>query len=81
MDQPAHHWHLWQQTEMGRQPQPDECMHVVGHFTDVTEARRRMGIGWMSGKELAQAIPPAYTEWVGGRLMALLTEPRGHGVP
>ncbi len=33
------------------------------------EARRQvMGIDWMTGAELNQAIPPAYTEWIGERL-------------
>lgn len=27
--------------------------------------REVMGIPWMTGKELRQAIPPAYTEWIG----------------
>ncbi len=31
--------------------------------------REGMGIDWMSGKELAESIPPAYTEWIGQRLM------------
>ena len=28
-----------------------------------------MGIDWMTRDELAQAIPPAYTEWIGKRIM------------
>ena len=28
-----------------------------------------MGIDWMSSKELSQAIPPAYTEWIGQQLL------------
>lgn len=28
-----------------------------------------MGIDWMNRKELAQAIPPAYTEWIGLQLL------------
>ncbi len=33
-----------------------------------------MGIDWMTRKELAQAIPPAYTEFVGKNLLAALGE-------
>jgi DNA (cytosine-5)-methyltransferase 1 len=32
-----------------------------------------MGIDWMAREDLAQAIPPAYTEWIGGYLMAALS--------
>ena len=33
------------------------------------EARAAMGIDWMNRDQLTQAIPPAYTEYVGGWLM------------
>jgi len=29
-----------------------------------------MGIDWMTRDELSEAIPPAYTEHIGGQLMA-----------
>jgi DNA (cytosine-5)-methyltransferase 1 len=32
-----------------------------------------MGIDWMNGNELSQAIPPAYTEYIGAQLLDALT--------
>lgn len=34
------------------------------------QARRIMGIDWMTKAELNEAIPPAYTELIGGQLLA-----------
>ena len=57
------------QPKMGRKPKPHEWIQVVGHFSDVEEGRRAMGIDWMTQHELAEAIPPAYTEFIGKQLM------------
>lgn len=44
-------------------------------------AKEAMGIDWMLHKELVQAIPPAYTKYIGGLLLAntaLLSNNRSH---
>lgn len=47
---------------------------VAGHNFAVKEAQQAMGIDWMVGRELAQAIPPAYTQWIGEQLMRVCFE-------
>lgn len=61
---------------MGRRPKPHEAIVPVGHFSDVPRAQREMGIDWMGQKELAQAIPPAYSEFIGRQILAAI-DPRG----
>jgi DNA (cytosine-5)-methyltransferase 1 len=36
---------------------------------DLEEARSSMGIDWMTRRELSEAIPPAYTEFIGQQLL------------
>lgn len=38
----------------------------------VGDASMAMGIDWMTQAELSQAIPPAYTEWLGRQLMRVV---------
>lgn len=55
--------------KMGRPVRDGEWMHVVGNFHGAEAGREAMGIDWMSRDELAEAIPPAYTELVGRQLL------------
>jgi DNA (cytosine-5)-methyltransferase 1 len=40
----------------------------------LSEGRKAMGIDWMGIEELAQAIPPAYTRYIGLQIIQLLKE-------
>ena len=55
--------------KMGRKPSGNDPVVPVGHFSGVARAKKVMEIDWMTQGELAQAIPPAYTEWIGKRLL------------
>ena len=44
----------------------------AGHQGGVERHREQMGINWMTGKELSQAVPPAYSEYLGKQLMKVL---------
>ena len=50
-----------------------QVVSVFGHgghvYHGVAEWREVMGIDWMSRDELAQAIPPAFTEFIGRQLL------------
>jgi DNA (cytosine-5)-methyltransferase 1 len=45
----------------------------VSDFT-IEHGRAAMGIDWMTTAELSQAIPPAYTEYIGRHLLAAVLE-------
>ncbi len=54
---------------MGRPVKDGDIITPVGHFSNVGYAQKQMGIDWMTQSELAQAIPPAYSEYLGKYLM------------
>ncbi|MGW2950759.1 SAM-dependent methyltransferase [Streptomyces eurythermus] len=69
---PAHPRHIAKTTKMGRPVKPGEFMHVVGNFTGVDKGREVMQMPWASRDGLREAIPPAYSKYIGERLMAYL---------
>lgn len=70
IEAPEHPEHVARNTKMGRAPVAGEFMHIVGNFSGVDRGRQVMDMPWASRDGLREAIPPAYTEWVGQYLMA-----------
>lgn len=66
---PEHPKHVARTTKMGRAPVAGEFMHIVGNFSGVDKGREIMGMPWANRDGLREAIPPAYTEFIGTRLL------------
>lgn len=60
---PAGHW------------RPGTVISVAGHCAPMSVARAAMGIDWTNRRELAEAVPPAFTEYVGSQLRSLVRTP------
>lgn len=57
----------------GDQDHPEgKFITVVGHVNNMAKARLAMGIDWMNRDELVEAIPPAYTNWIGSQIISQL---------
>lgn len=51
---------------------PGEIISVSGHCAPIEVAKAAMGIDWMRREELAESIPPAYTEFIGSQLQEII---------
>lgn len=49
-------------------------INVAGNNFRIADARAAMGIDWMTISEISQAIPPAYTEFIGRSYSMMTTE-------
>jgi hypothetical protein len=71
--QPQHARHRLKAAAPGAIAREDEFWSVGGHFGNKEDAALAMGVPWMrTVDEIAQAIPPAYTEWIGRQLWEVL---------
>ncbi len=48
-----------------------EVISVAGNCAPIALAREAMGIDWMRREELAESIPPAFTEFIGRQLLEI----------
>jgi DNA (cytosine-5)-methyltransferase 1 len=70
---PPHEIHHDKTPRQNRGRSPKGFICVTGKVSDIKYVRYAMGIDWMTGREISQAIPPAYTEWIGRQLLASLS--------
>lgn len=54
--------------------EPGRMVTVAGHLFSLSAGKAAMGIDWMTKAELAQAVPPAYAEFIGKQALAYLRQ-------
>lgn len=51
---------------------PGTFISVAGHCAPIEVAKKAMGIDWMNRNELAEAIPPAFSEFIGKQAISAI---------
>jgi len=69
---PVHFAHINKSAKMGRKVKENEFVQYVGHFSGVKDVQEMTGLHWLGQYELAQSIPPQYTEYIGKQLLEYL---------
>lgn len=69
---PNHPKHTKKVAKMGRPVPEGQNMQIVGNFSGVRLAREIMGMPWATRDGLREAIPPAYTEFIGRQLIEVV---------
>jgi DNA (cytosine-5)-methyltransferase 1 len=68
LDVPEHGAHKLPRLKAGRW-EPGYALSPVGHFPQVSRVRELLGVPWMTRDEIAECLPPAYTDFIGGQLL------------
>jgi len=74
LQQPDHPRHAAPQTKMGRAPREGEAIQAIGNFAGVGIIRDEWDVPWMNRDGIREAIPPAYTQWIGTQLADRLAQ-------
>lgn len=69
---PPHVPHRDKTPSAGRGISPKGFISVAGHINNTEYVKGAMGIHWTSGDGLSQAIPPAYSEFLGRQVIEQL---------
>lgn len=69
MSVPEHPWHTARQAKMGRMPRPGETVQAIGNYAGSPLIKAEWGVPWMNRDGTREAIPPAYSRYVGEQFM------------